>query len=330
MAIIEEKDNAPVWKLHNVDATYWDEYISTRPIYDHKIFDRVIDYQSSHSASHSAALDIGTGSGSALGPLTKSFDHVVATDNDPTSLEFAKSRHSSIPTEHLSYTLSSGEDLLQHHSPGSFDLITCAETFPLMDTQIALSNIFSLLRPGGTLAVWFYGPPFFTEEEYSTTCQPILDALMDCKFRPVVSGGDEARMKSWKRAADGKFSWLDYIPFDAKLWTDVRRHKWNTQARLSFFTREACDFPVECVRSVGPDEALSEEQDPTFWGVKWNFTKLRSFVNASFPTPNGLVGEQDKMETLFEQLASCMGGQEAERTFSWPAVLLTAAKKVES
>ncbi|KAK6074550.1 methyltransferase domain-containing protein [Seiridium cupressi] len=132
---VMEKDNPRFWKLHNVDATYWSEYIDTRPTYDRRIFDRVIDYHSTHSTRHSAALDIGTGSGSALEPLTKWFDHVVATDNDPTSLSFAKQRHSSIPVERLSYTLSSGEELLQHHSPGSFDLITCAETFPLMDTE---------------------------------------------------------------------------------------------------------------------------------------------------------------------------------------------------
>ncbi|KAI2619894.1 S-adenosyl-L-methionine-dependent methyltransferase [Hypoxylon sp. NC1633] len=285
-----EKENPLFWKLHNIEATYWDEYIATRPIYDEKIFDRVFDYQASHSQFRSAALDIGTSSSSAIGALTKRFEHVVASDNDPASLGFAGRRYSAVPAERLSYTLSSGEDLLQHHSPGSFDLITCAETFPLMDTHTALNNILTLLRPGGTFAVWFYGPPFFTEAAFAPRCQEVLDRIMDHNFRSVVSGGGDARKQSWKRAADGKFSWLDYIPFAAEQWNDVRRHKWNTQARLSFFTPRACDFPVEPVCNVGKQEMVTEEHDPDFWRVSWDIRMLRRYIGASFPKPSELAG----------------------------------------
>lgn len=322
-----EEDSPLFWKLKNIEPTYWDEYIATRPTYDDKIFQRIYDYQANHSESHSAALDIGTGSGSAIGPLTNRFKHVVASDNDHTSLSFAKRRYSALPAEHLSFSLSSGEDLLQHHPPGSFDLITCAETFPLMDTQTALNNISTLLRPGGTLAVWFYGPPYFTEADFGRTCQPILDTIMDHNFRPVVSGGGDARKGSWKRAADGMLSWLDYIPFAPEQWGNVRRHKWNTQARLSFFTPQACDFSVEPVSNVLQHELVSEEQDPGFWEVYWDVAMLRRFVTASFPKPSELVGPDDKMDRLFEQLAMAMGGDKVARKLSWPAVLILAVKE---
>ncbi|OAQ59178.1 methyltransferase domain-containing protein [Pochonia chlamydosporia 170] len=322
-------DDSVFWKLQNIESTYWDEYIATRPVYDAKIFRRVDDYRSSHSrSSSSTALDIGTGSGSAIEPLTKRFNHVVASDNDSTSLAFAKKRYSTVPEEWLSFTLSSGEELPQHHPPESFDLITCAETFPLMDTTAAMDNIYSLLRPGGTVAVWFYGPPFFTEADYVPKCQDILDAIMDHNFRPVVCGGDEARRSNWKRATDGKFSWLDYIPFPPERWTDVRRHKWNTHARLSFFSPAACDFPVETRNRVGDNETVTQEDDPSFWAVNWDVDMLRRFVHASFPKPTELGGPDEAMDRLFEQLAEAMGGNNVPRKLSWPAVLILAAKKV--
>ncbi|KAK0621565.1 S-adenosyl-L-methionine-dependent methyltransferase [Bombardia bombarda] len=348
-AVVADKDDPSFWKLqNNIKPSYWDDYVATRPVYDSRIFQPILDYHASHSQSGSAAggvsdaspdpataaLDIGTGSGSAIEPLTKSFHHVVASDNDPVSLAFAKRRFAHLPAAsekegRLSYTLSSGEDLLMHHPPNSFNLVTCAETFPLMDTDTALDNIWALLRPGGTMAVWFYGPPFFTREQggfdYQAS-QRILDALMDHNFRPVVSGGGEARTKVWKRAVDGKYSWLDYIPLPTTRWVDVRRHKWNTHARLSFFTPDACDFPVDgTASSVGEHETVTEEEDLGFWRVSWDVEKLARFVRASFPRPHD--GEDETMERLFAQLADAMGGRGVERKMSWPVVLILASVK---
>lgn len=327
------KDTPVIWKLQNIESTYWDEYVATRPVYDWRIFHRIDEYRRvddtrRQHAGATAALDIGTGSGSAIAPMTDRFDHVVATDNDPTSLSFARTRHAGLPAKRLSFTLSSGEDLLQHHAPQSFDLITCAETFPLMDTEIALHNILTLLRPGGTMAIWFYGPPFFTEAKFAPQCQPLLDAIMDHKFRPIVNGGgDPARQQSCKRAADGKFSWLEYIPLSADRWSNVRRHKWNPQGRLSFFTANACDYPVEAVRNIGEHETMTEEEDASFWERSWDIDMLKRFVKASFPTPNDLERPDGKMDSLFEQLMDAMGGEIAVRQFSWPAVLILASKK---
>lgn len=111
-----------------------------------------------------------------------------------------------------------------------------------MDTQTAFVNISTLLRPGGTLAVWFYDPPLLTEALFAPRCQSILDSIIDHRFWPIVSGGGDARKESWKRAADGKLTWLDYISFAPKKWKDVCLHNWNTHARPSFFTPHTRDF----------------------------------------------------------------------------------------
>ncbi|KAI1151051.1 S-adenosyl-L-methionine-dependent methyltransferase [Nemania diffusa] len=323
------KDDSLFWKLQDVEPTYWDEYIATRPIYDQNIFHRIYDYHRSHSDLWGNALDIGTGSGSAIGVLAEQFKHVVASDNDPKSLEFARHRYAHVSAERLSYIVSSGEDLIQHQPPQTFDLITCAETFPLLDTQIALDNIFALLQPRGTLAIWFYGPPFFTEQDIAPKCQPILDSIMDRNFRAVISDGGEAWRASWKRAADGMFSWLDYIPFSHEKWRNVRRHKWNSHARLSFFTPHACDFLIEPTISVVQDQVVTQARDPAFWQVSWNVSMIRKFVRASFPKREALNGLDEEMELLFEKLSEAMGGHEVETSLSWPAVLILAEKAEE-
>jgi SAM-dependent methyltransferase len=316
-----------VWKLENIATTYWDDYIATRPKYDLTIFKPIFDYHSEGSASFEAALDIGTGAGSALEQLTNRFELVSASDNDPRSIEYARSRFRQTPRHRLQYLLSSGEDLLLHYQPGAFDLVTCAETFPLLDTEQTLDGIHKLLRPNGTLAIWFYGVPFFTEPAIAAKCQHILYELVDRNFTPVVSGRDKAGRESWKRAADGMTSWLDYIPFAPGLWQDVYRYKWNTQARLPFFGPNACDFEVEPMSSTHEGEKIIEEQNPDFWAVEWDFEMLKRFVAATFPKPADMVGIDESMEKLFSHLKVAMGGDNIKRHLSWPVVLVLARKR---
>lgn len=322
------EDDGNVWKLKNIESSYWNEYIATRPKYDSTIFDPIFKYHAAGSNSFKDALDIGTGSGSALPQLCGCFDRVVASDNDPTSLQFAQGRFTDISLNQLSYTLSKAEDLVNHFPSSSFDLISCALTFPLLDTDRALNTILTLLRPGGSLAITFYGPPFFTEPSVALECQHLLYALADNQFKPVVSGQGSEGRASWKRAVDGMSSRLDYIPFSPSLWQDVHRHKWNTNARLPFFGPEACDFRVEPVSNVGSHEIATEERDPAFWSVEWDVEMIKRFIAAIFPKPAELNVPDPKKEALFDQLSQAMGGAGIKRPMSWPAVLITARKQV--
>ncbi|KAF2470839.1 S-adenosyl-L-methionine-dependent methyltransferase, partial [Lindgomyces ingoldianus] len=315
------------WKLQNIDAAYWDEYIATRPKYDPTIFDPIFAYHAAGKTPFRDALDIGTGAGSTLGPLLDMFGRVTASDNDTVSVQFAQHRFQHIPRSRLSWTMSKGEELTKYHAPASFDMITCALTFPLLDTEKALRCIFTLLRPGGTLAIWFYGPPFFIEPTLATEAQPILYAAMDQAFKPVVSGGNGQQRASWKRAADGMASWLDYIPFSEGQWKDVRRQKWNnTKARLAFFGPAACDFKVEPVSSVNRLEAVTEKYDPTFWNVNWDFEMVRRFVIAVFPKPREMAGPDEIMDGHLKKLREMMGSRDRKASMSWPAVLILARK----
>jgi hypothetical protein len=129
---------------------------------------------------------------------------------------------------------------------------------------------------------------------------------------------------------DGMSSWLDYIPFSQNVWQDVLRRKWNTNARLSFFSTGACDFEVEPVNNVTENEKVIEEQDTKFWAREWDIGMVKQFVGASFPKPSDLQGEDTQMESLFKSLENAMGGHDAKRHLSWPLVLILARKRSSS
>lgn len=322
-----------VWKLENVEDTYWHEYIATRPKNEPVFMNRIYNYHAQHSLSFDAAIDVGAGAGDTAEALCKKFTHVVASDNDACSQGFIKKRYADLILEgKLSLKLSTGEEILSHYPPASFDLITAAECFVLMDTQPALSAFWHLLRPSGTLAIWFYGRPTFTEPEFNRTCQPIFDKIMDREFRPVVSGhGGGAASMAWKRAVDGMASWLDYIPFDPRDWKDVRRHKWNTAASLPFYLQDACDFPVEpYASSVKQGETCTEERyAPDHWKKEWDIAWVRRFLWALFPKSQEVrkKEEQDlELAGWIEELEQAMGGRDAVRQLSWPSVLVLATK----
>lgn len=116
-------------------------------------------------------------------------------------------------------------------------MITRALAFPLLNTEKALRCIFTLLRPGGTLAIWYYGPLFFVDPTLAAKGQPALYTAVDHAFEPVVGGCATQQMASWKRAADGMASWLDYITFSKDEWQDVCRQKCTFGAR-KFSQRE--------------------------------------------------------------------------------------------
>jgi trans-aconitate 3-methyltransferase len=316
-----------VWRLQGVEAAYWNDYIATRPTYDATIFNPIFTYHEANGKRFHDALDIGTGAGSALDLMTKRFTRVTASDNDAVSLGFAQKRYSHIPPSQLCWTVSKAEELITHHAPSSFDMITCALTFPLLDTEKALQCISRLLRPVGTLAIWFYGPPIFVDPIQAAKSQPILYAALDHAFRPVVSGGSAQARGDWKRAADGMASWLDYIPFSTEQWTNVRRQKWNnSSARLSFFGPNACDFPIEPNSAVGTTETVIERQDLTFWKRDWDVEMLKRFVLAIFPKPDHKKSADKVMEGYFQELEQTMGGNNTKVTVSWPVVLVLAQK----
>jgi len=327
-----EEDSANFWKVAaSSEDEYWKSYEATRPDYgDSGFFDIMYSYHASKgpSTAFNIAHDVGCGSGVGAANMATRFAHVVASDNNPTSLDAAgRFLATALPQSKFSYSLCTGEDLSKHHAPQSADFIGAAECVPLMDAEVALDGFAKVLKPGGTLAIWFYARPHFSEPEFADACQPIFDRIMDCTFSKVINGYGPERTASWKRTASAIASWLDYLDFSTGPWEKVQRWKWNSKsAELGFFTPNACDFEVEPVSKVTDAEERIEKEDPQMWGRSWDIDGVKKFVNFSFPNVADKIRGNAEIEELFVELEKAMGEQGATRSYTWPIALVLATK----
>ncbi|KAL8724368.1 MAG: hypothetical protein Q9166_007989 [cf. Caloplaca sp. 2 TL-2023] len=325
-----QKDSEDFWKVEADDHEFWDAYVSTRPNYSQSFYQFIHDYHSSHSSSHDLAHDVGCGAGQVTAELTNHYTHVIASDTDADHLAVAKARLTAAYDEsRVSYTHSKAEDLCTHHATGSADMIAAAEVIVLMDRETGLQSFARILKPGGTLAAWFYGRPTFSSSALLAEAQPILDQIMVLNWQKVISGSGPRRAWGFKRCADAMASWLDFLPFSADTWTDVRRYKWNTHGTLPFFGKEACGYEIEATSNVveGEEKEVIEE-DHDFWVNEWDIAALKEYFRVLFPGFREAIGEGDKeIDALFGQLGEIMGGDGKSEKFTWPVALVLATRR---
>lgn len=325
---------------------YWKGYLSTRPTYGKDFYQAIYNYHSRHSVSPSYFLahDVGAGPGHVSRKLASKFSHVVVSDKDRNVVDYTRrnlsptgsaTKPSSSPSSssQFSYIVSKGEDLWQMAPPESADLIVCSLMFPLMETSNAMDCFRRLLKPNGTLAIWFYGRAHFAEPEYLSTCQPLLDRIINHHFSRVIQAQGREGSEQWKHTANRIASWLDYIPFDKRHWYGVERRKWNrTWAEMGFFGREACHFSIQpevhpLRFSAVEGDTVIELDDRNLWRKNWTVAEVRQFVRFIFPFPFSFDLHDKVLEAVWSDLEQEMGGRETRRVFSWPAVLVLAARK---
>lgn len=301
----------------------WIKYTTHRPFYSPSFYDRIWDYHRSHSDHWNLAHDVGTGPGNVAEVLGAHFDKVVASDPSGSPTAVAQKRLAG-----LNVTLEQcrAEDLATRMGPdghGKVDLIALAECIPLMDAEKALSGFAKLLRPGGTLAIWFYGKPIFVGEGQEKS-QQIYNQIAGKAFSRIFPIKDTI----WQRAYTVMAAWLDDIGFPSEDWKDVERIKWNHDKSLSFLPEEYFDFEIKYKNTVTPDEKVEERVDRDFWakeecGVDW----VEGYVDAQYPweTTNDEVRAQ--LKPMYKELEEAMGGQGSKTKIGWPVVLLLATRK---
>ncbi|KAI4137138.1 MAG: hypothetical protein L6R39_007455 [Caloplaca ligustica] len=331
IAPVQGNESESIWKLEADDAAYWDLYLATRPQYTLSFFEEMYAYHAAHCSSFETAIDVGTGCGQAVPKLAHRFSHVVASDNSPDHIAEARRRLAPLLPEHdrVTFTVCPAEDLASRYSPASIDFIAVAECMPLLDIDTAIDGFARLLRPGATLAIWFYGRPHFAEPAFTQTCQPLLDRILDSSFRKVVSGRNPEQRAAWQRVMRGMNSWLDDVALPEAQWDHVQRRKWNEHAYLPFFGPDACDFEVERTSRVGGWEEMHHHlKDESFWEVRWDFATLNDFVAASFPGMKALQDDDRDIQRLLDELRIQMGV--GVRKFAWPVVQILASRKFDA
>ena len=303
----------------------WQNYLKHRPQYSASFYDVIWEYHRSHSNRWNLAHDVGTGPGNVAKVLANSFTNVVATD--PSEYHVAVARRF-CDEENVTVEQSRAEGLASsvgRNSQGKVDLITIAQTLPLLDSKQSFSQCAKLLATGGTLAVWFHGGPIFVEEGQQKS-QEIYDRLTGKTY--------VERTLPWKgtpmqRACNLLASWADNVALPSDDWKDVRRIKWNSDRPLSFFDYEYLDFQPEYQSALGPEEKVEEQFDRTLWlqegcDIAW----VKGFVEAQWPWERAVSKEAgEELQSMYEDLEATMGGKSGKVKVSWPVALLLATRK---
>ena len=329
----QDQDSGNFFKASTYNEAYWDDYMAARAKYSSDFYDRIFTYHKTYNSSQTqgVAHDIGTGPGQVAAELCKHFNKVIASDTNSTHLAVAATRLEKAGLkDRVIWTDSGAEDLSSKYPPGSASLLTVAECLPLLDVPRAMNTFAHLLQPDGTLAVWFYGRPSFSEPEFAAICQPILNEILDLTFAKVIKGGNAVHKAAWKRSNDTLESWLDNVALSPDVWRDIYRYKWNPHLPMCLVGPNACDFPMEATSNVDQEtEKVVEEENPQFWAESWDVGEVRRFIECLIPSfeAQKAKGYYQHIEPRYLELQRAMGGKDAKRAFTWPVVLILATRK---
>ncbi|KAL1881331.1 hypothetical protein Daus18300_001184 [Diaporthe australafricana] len=305
----------------------WDNYLKARPDYAGSgLYDRLFSYHDAHSGSYDTAYDVGCGPGQVASALATKFRRVHGSD--PNAQIISKAHEMFEPLGNVDFEVGTGEGIASagEDRNGTADLITVAECIPLMDTQAAMSAFAKLLRPGGTLAIWFYGGPIFASPGSSEDSPEV--AGVQALFQGILNRSYD-QFRPFKGSVLEKpctmiHSWLDNVAFDPVQFGDLRRVKWNTDKELHMLSSKVMGFDLEHVNLIGEGEIVDDEGvDRSFLlrnGVDFDWAK--GYIDSAIARKKDYITEE--VREMFEELESRMKGRAWNA--SWPAVLLLATK----
>lgn len=310
---------------------FWKSYVAARPSPTEDFFHLINQYHTSRGDRNTGiAHDVGTGPGNIAARLAAYFDHVVGSDVNDKALAVAPALLPQGLKDKLTFINSPAEQLVEKTplyagGHGNTDLVTVSECMPLLDAPKALKAFHGLLRPGGTLGIYFYGPCLFADGDIDK-CNAAYDkvATRICTFNQPMKG--TPGFPFHLRGAETLISYMDNIAFPSEDWESVERHKWNCDFPLIFNGKEGFDFDFHPVDRRSAGETTKETIDRNFWSAEWSINDVKAYLDSVYPNYRDKAGQRyAEVEVLLEELHTAMGGQKRKVTFS--AVLILATKK---
>lgn len=134
-------------------------YNLARPTYPDQFYKTLLQFHRSGSAGNELALDIGCGSGFVAFKLLEYFDKVIGTDVSAAMI--SQCQKTARPDQNIQFMQGAAEGAPSVIEENSIDLITGAECCHWVDHDRFFRESFRILKPGGTLAYWFYKDPIF-------------------------------------------------------------------------------------------------------------------------------------------------------------------------
>jgi SAM-dependent methyltransferase len=217
-----------------------DHYAAYRPDYPAALF----DWLSRLSAERITVWDCATGSGQAASGLAQYFSRVIASDASAEQI-----RHAVVhPAIDYRVTTAEASELGDH----SIDLVTVAQAAHWFDLPRFYSEVTRVLKPGGVIALWGYGPialPGETGEVfqhfYAKTVGPYWPperALIDDAYRSLNFPFDEIRAPAF------------YIEVE-----------WTLAQLMAYLSTWSATKRYQAIRKLDPLPSLEAELQPG-WG----------------------------------------------------------------
>lgn len=330
------------------DAQFWKSYIAARPSPSEDLFHLITKHHALHSEGRTkVAHDVGTGPGNIATRMLLYFDRVVGSDVNATALAAAPKLVGPDQAARLTFVQSPAEQLgsaaaAAVEAAGDTDLVVVSECMPLLDPVRALDAFHGLLRPRGTLAVYFYGRPVFVmpsgecngaaerekEQAVVDKCNMIYDrlAVRVCQFLWPFQGSPGFLFQ--RRGAEALASSLDSIAIPADKWTNVRRTKWNHKFGdgLLFSGRQGFDFEIAEVDNLGPGEETVAADGEGHWTAQWGADCIGAYLSSVFPNYEAKAGgRRSEVTAMLEEMRGVLVG--GKRKVVFPAVLILATRK---
>ncbi|MDD3242965.1 MAG: class I SAM-dependent methyltransferase [Eubacteriales bacterium] len=196
-------------KTFNEDAANYDRY---RPDYPREMMDEIAAY--AHLGAGSTALEMGPGTGQATQAVLETSCRVTAAELGENLANFLAQKFAHCP----SLEVRQGDFMQLSLPQGSYDLFFSGTAFHWLPRAQALARVKSLLKPGGTAAL-FWNHPF------PALAQPALFQEMQAAYRRHRPGSAVPTPFSKESCA----VWQDalaaagYVQVETRLFHRVRR-----------------------------------------------------------------------------------------------------------
>ncbi|MDU2659076.1 MAG: class I SAM-dependent methyltransferase, partial [Clostridium perfringens] len=161
----------------NEDAMNYEKW---RPTYCEELFYDIMEY--SKLDRNKKALEIGIGTGQATLPFLKTGFDLIAIELGENLAEFSKNKFKAY--KNFNILNIPFEDFKCDEN--TFDLIYSATAFHWIDENIGYPKVFKLLKPGGTLAL-FWNKPFIGRKDdlLHQKIQSIYEKYKPSKAKPI-------------------------------------------------------------------------------------------------------------------------------------------------
>lgn len=298
-------------------ATFdWVAYARYRPSYPSSLFNTIYEHHTSHGGQFENVHDAGCGGGIAALFLASKFQHVFLSDPSAKAIASAESNlnKSTYSLTKFSFHQASAEDM-SWLEPGSVDMVTIGAAIHWTNPVLAVRAAATVLRPGGTLAIWYYnGRPFFAD---NLAAGELFDELMERWAKEAKKPGSESEKSLLVSNTE-----LDCVPLPEELFErGARRIKINAQGRSSAFALVRSKAWMKHPIRVGAHDVSEHCEVLGSWQTIANVEWLQGYLQSLQPTI-----ANESCADLWERLEVALGGEKRATRIVWPTVLLLATR----